>query len=216
MCLPEITLNLVSQWKQTIQIFGIEQTEIAQSFSLLTQAYSTSDRYYHNLTHIHHVLSVIDTLQIYAQDLLSIRLAAWFHDVIYDPQRHDNEQQSAEYAAELLKNLQVPVKTIETVTDLILQTKYHQGNSIDSQILLDADLAILSAPIEEYQTYASAIRQEYAWVSDANYILGRQQVLERFLQRPQIYSTPWMLEKCEKLARSQIKMEIVNNSQQLG
>jgi len=214
MCLKEITHSLFSQWKQTLQIFDVEQTAIAQSFTLITQAYCSADRHYHNLKHIHHVLSAIDTLQIYAQDLTSIRLAAWFHDIIYDTKSQDNEEQSAEYASELLKNLHIPVQNIETTANLILQTKYHQAeDDIDSQILLDADLAILAGSIEEYQAYALAIRQEYAWVSNADYIVGRQQVLQRFLQRSRIYSTALMFQTSEKLARSHLEMEISSNIQ---
>jgi predicted metal-dependent HD superfamily phosphohydrolase len=52
-----------------------------------------------------------------------------------------------------------------------------------SRSLLDADLAILNAEANQYWDYANAIRQEYAWVTDAEYRVGRQAVLEKFLQR---------------------------------
>ncbi|BAZ86821.1 hypothetical protein NIES806_30370 [Dolichospermum compactum NIES-806] len=45
----------------------------------------------------------------------------------------------------------------------------------------------------EYQAYSQAIRQEYAWVSELEYIIGRKQVLERFWQREKIYFTPLRL-----------------------
>ncbi len=64
----------------------------------------------------------------------------------------------------------------------------------DSQVLLDADLAILATNQVLYGEYAHAIRQEYSWMAEADYITGRQQVLERFLQRSRIYFTPLMSE----------------------
>lgn len=78
----------------------------------------------------------------------------------------------------------------------------------DSQVLLDADLAILATNPVQYLEYAHAIRQEYSWVAEADYITGRQQVLEKFLQRSLIYFTPLMLEFAEPSARSNIQAEI--------
>ncbi|BAZ30827.1 hypothetical protein NIES4074_32940 [Cylindrospermum sp. NIES-4074] len=199
---------LFSHWWQTLQPFSVDQIAANQAFIQIVTAYSTPSRHYHTLKHIHHILVTIDTLQAYATDLPSVQLAAWFHDVVYDTQAKDNEERSADCAGEMLKSLEIPLSKINTVTSLILQTKHHQPDDIDSQILLDADLAILAANPVEYQEYANAIRQEYAWVSETDYIKGRQQVLERFLQRQHIYSTPLMFKLAEQSARSNIRAEI--------
>ncbi|MHC5828185.1 MAG: hypothetical protein ACYT04_72910, partial [Nostoc sp.] len=53
-----------------------------------------------------------------------------------------------------------------------------------------------------------AIRQEYDWVAEADYIIGRRQVLEEFLQRSHIYFTPLMSEFAEPSARGNIQAEI--------
>ncbi|MEJ1936450.1 hypothetical protein WDZ92_40175 [Nostoc sp. NIES-2111] len=147
-------------------------------------------------------------LQAYTQDLSLVEIAAWFHDVIYDSQAQDNEEKSANYASDLLNNLDIPNSCITTVQRLILNTKHHQADDFDSQVLLDADLAILAAEAVDYQEYANAIRQEYAWVSDDEYIKGRTKVLEKFLQRQRIYFTPLMYDKSEQLARANLQMEI--------
>ncbi|MGZ7283798.1 HD domain-containing protein, partial [Streptococcus pyogenes] len=57
----------------------------------------------------------------------------------------------------------------------------------DTQVLLDADLAILGASEERYKRYAADIRKEYAWVPEADYRKGRAAVLERFLAAPRLY-----------------------------
>lgn len=103
-------------------------------------------------------------LQIYIQDLASVQLAAWFHDIVYDTHIRDNEEKSADYAVDMLNTLAIPANTFTKVKNLIMATKNHQAHDIDSQVLLDADLAILAAESVEYQKYAQAIRQEYAWV----------------------------------------------------
>lgn len=201
---------LFSNWQHTLQPFGVDQVEAEKAFNQLVAVYSTPDRHYHTLKHIHHVLSTIQILQGYTNNLAAVQIAAWFHDVVYDTQAEDNEQKSADYALELLSNLGVSESTITTVTHLILNTKDHQAvvDDYDSQVLLDADLAIFAANSVDYTEYAYAIRQEYSWVAEGEYITGRQQFLERFLQRSHIYFTPLMSEFAEPCARGNIQGEI--------
>jgi predicted metal-dependent HD superfamily phosphohydrolase len=204
------TDQLFLGWKQLLQPLDVESFTIETTFAELVAAYSRRDRYYHNLEHIHAVLSTLSTLRTQAQNWQAVQFAAWLHDVVYDSQAKDNEAKSAEYAHILLSALSVSTNTIATTIRLILNTQHHQAETtdIDSQILLDADLAILSAPPNQYQRYAQAIRQEYAWVPEPDYCRGRQQVLERFLQRPQIYCTPYMQAKLEPLARRNLGREL--------
>ncbi|MBN3925650.1 hypothetical protein [Nostoc sp. NMS4] len=210
-----LTHILFSNWQHTLQSFGVDQVAAEKAFNPLLAAYSTRDRYYHTLKHVERVLSTIEILQGYTNNLAAVQLAAWFHDVVYDSQAEDNEERSADYAFDLLSNLAISESTITTVTRLILNTKDHQAavNDYDSQVLLDADLAILATNTLEYQEYAHAIRQEYSWVTDEDYITGRQQVLERFLQRSRIYFTPLMSEFAEPSARGNIQAEIQSLSE---
>jgi len=201
---------LFSNWEHTLQPFGINQVAAEKVFTKLVAAYSTPGRHYHTLKHIHHVLSTIETLEIYTKDLAAVQLAAWFHDVIYDTQAQDNEERSADYACELLSSLGLSASIIATVTRLILNTKHHQAavDDYNSQVLLDADLTILAANPIQYQEYTHAIRQEYNYVPETEYIAGRRRVLEGFLQRERIYFTALMFEIAEQSARINIKVEI--------
>ncbi len=210
MPIENLTHILFSNWQHTLQPFGVEQVASEKVFNCLVAAYSTPSRYYHTLRHIDQVLSTIQILQGYTKNLAAVQLAAWFHDVVYDSQAQDNEERSADYALELLSNLGIPESTITTVTHLILNTKNHQAavDDCDSQVLLDADLAILATNLVQYPEYTHAIRQEYAWVAEADYIIGRRQVLEGFLQRSHIYFTPLMSEFAEPSARGNIQAEI--------
>ncbi|WP_224311672.1 MULTISPECIES: hypothetical protein [Nostocaceae] len=199
---------LYYQWQQTLQHFSVDKTSATQVFTHLIQAYSSPHRHYHTLKHISCVLQTIQTLGTYAQDLARVELAAWFHDVIYDTQAQDNEEKSSDYAGEALQSLGIPLSCITKVKRLILSTKHHQADDIDSQVLLDADLAILATNPVDYQEYAHAIRQEYAWVSETDYVQGRTRVLEKFLQRQRIYFTPLMYELAEESARANLQAEI--------
>lgn len=203
-----LTIQGDTLWQNTLKNFNVDKATANKFLNDLVVAYSHSERYYHNLTHIHHVLNTIDTLQDYTQDLSSVKLAGWLHDIVYDPKSSNNEENSAEYAGNLLRKLMISDNIITTVQELILTTKNHQANDENSQVLLDADLAILALNPVIYQEYSQAIRKEYSWVSEAEYIQGRIKVLKSFCQRERIYYTPLMLEIGEKSARYNLQQEI--------
>jgi predicted metal-dependent HD superfamily phosphohydrolase len=55
--------------------------------------------------------------------------------------------------------------------------------------------------------YAHAIRQEYAWVPEADFRTGRRRVLESFLQRERFYFTAGMRDR-EPAARQNLAAEL--------
>lgn len=204
--------NLESIWQELFLPFQVEPTLRKKLFLELVAAYSRSDRYYHNLIHIQHILSIASMLESFAENFPAIKMAAWFHDAIYDSQANNNEEKSAEYADDSLKKINIPTATINLVVRMILNTKNHATtlDDIDSQILLDADLSILASETSEYKTYAQAIRLEYSWVADAEYRIGRKRVLQSFLQRDRIYFTDQAFQMLELKARKNIKAELSN------
>jgi len=202
--------TLKSSWETLLQPFKVEPELGKKVFFDLVTAYSSAERFYHNLEHIYQVLETIEQMRSLSLNLPSIQLAAWFHDVFYDPKAKNNEEKSAEYAESALNSLKISKPTIVRVKSLILSTKNHltSTSDTDSQILVDADLAILGSAQWDYQAYAQAIRQEYSWISDAEYRVGRKQVLQNFLQRERLYLTPYLFTKLEEQARQNLQTEI--------
>jgi predicted metal-dependent HD superfamily phosphohydrolase len=202
--------TLKSRWENLLQALRVEPGLGQEVFFELVTAYSSANRFYHNLEHIRQVLETIEQMHSLSMNFKLIQLAAWFHDVIYDPKSKNNEEKSVEYAEAALNSLKIPKTKIETVTKLILSTKTHQAlpTDIDSQILVDADLAILGSSESEYQVYAQAIRQEYSWIPDPDYRVGRKQVLQRFLQREKIYLTYELFTTLEEKARQNLQAEV--------
>jgi predicted metal-dependent HD superfamily phosphohydrolase len=208
---------LKSNWNSLLQPFEVDSRVMQKVFLDLVTAYSSAGRFYHTLEHIQQMLDTIEQMRKpspiqapLAIDFPTIQLAAWFHDVIYDPRAKDNEEKSAEYAASALNQLQVPITTIDRIKALILNTKTHQAapTDLDSQVLLDSDLAILGASELEYRVYAQAIRQEYAWVPDPVYRTERKQVLQSFLQQRRLYFTEQMFVRLEERAKRNLQAEI--------
>ena len=160
-------LALKSSWKALLQQFEVSPKACCQLLLDLVQAYSSGNRFYHTLEHVQAVLNSIEFLKQDTSNLPALQFAAWFHDVIYDTRAKDNEEKSAAYAVTALNQLGIPSNIIDDVAQIILDTKHHQpsGNNRDSQIFLDADLAILGAEEAEYRFYAQKIQREYSWLS---------------------------------------------------
>jgi len=154
-------------------------------------AWSEPHRRYHDLAHLAAVLGLVDVLAEAATDPTAVRLAAWYHDVAYDPQRGDNEQVSAARARIGLLGL-VDDATVAEVERLVLLTAGHDPAPDDANgaVLCDADLAVLAGPPEAYVGYASAVREEYGHLSDAEFTAGRIAVLEHLLALPALFRTP--------------------------
>jgi predicted metal-dependent HD superfamily phosphohydrolase len=201
---------LLKNWRLLLQSFDVELESCDRTFACLVANYSEPNRYYHTLEHIDRVLETIQFLERQTKHLTDVRLAAWFHDLVYDSQVSDNEEKSADYARNLLQSLSIPSSVIDNVVRLILITKHHQVSErdFDGRVLVDADLAILSCDRESYWKYARAIRQEYKWVSEERYLVERKRVLEKFLQRKSIYFTSLMLKQAEQAARANLEIEI--------
>lgn len=211
-CSPDLVTKLSESWRRLCHLLGAIDRTIDLVFQDLCRVYSTDDRPYHNLTHIDRVLKLIGECKASEIDRESLQFVAWFHDAIYNPKASDNEAKSGEYAAIKLAELGINPEKIDRVVSLILYTQLHQAptDDLEAQILLDADLAIFGSEPSDYQTYALAIRREYAWLSESEYHAGRRRVLEQFLQRDRLYCLELYYAKFERQARENIHLELVN------
>lgn len=198
--------------------YGVEAPKADLAFSELAAHYEEDGRHYHTLAHIQNVLTAVEELHALARDMGAIKLAAWYHDVIYDPLAVDNEARSARFAGHSLAGLGLAEETIQTVCRLILATQTHQAEAddVDCQILLDADLATFGSDWGQQEEIAQAIRQEFAAVPDDLYRAGRRQVLEKFLQRDRLYLTEPMFAAHEENARQNIRQALAALAEESG
>jgi predicted metal-dependent HD superfamily phosphohydrolase len=178
----------------------------------MARAYREPHRHYHTLDHIAALLELLDRHGVGAVDPDALRLAILFHDVVYDPTRHDNEQASAALAAEWLTRLGFPHALGAKVARCIMATRHDQppeaSGDADLALLLDLDLSILASAPADYRAYADAVRLEYAFVPGHLYRAGRQRVLEGFLARERIYLTDRLRVSWEQRARINLAAEI--------
>ncbi|MFD5297595.1 hypothetical protein ACFWJU_20590 [Streptomyces mutabilis] len=167
-------------------------------------------RRYHTLTHLAAVLDHVDVLEEHADDPDVVRLAAWFHDAVYLPDRSENEERSARLAERALPEAGVPAGKTAEVARLVRLTVTHSpdGDDRDGQVLCDADLAILASPPSAYAAYTAAVRQEYHFVPDDAFREGRAAILRQLLDLPRLFHTPHGRREWEATARYNLTGEL--------
>jgi predicted metal-dependent HD superfamily phosphohydrolase len=184
--------------------------DVAGVGSRLLGRWAEPHRGYHDLRHLAEVLARVDQLAAYALDLPTVRLAAWFHDAIYDPAAPDNEERAAAYAESTLPRIDVAPLLIAQVARLVRLTATHQpaDGDADGAVLCDADLAVLASPPERYRSYVEGVRREHAHVDDAAFATGRAAVLRTLLGRPWLFATEHGHTHWEEQARANVSAEL--------
>ena len=172
----------------------------------LIAAYTAPGRHYHNLGHIEDCLGAlagVKGLTATERDILTE--AIWWHDVVYDPARSDNEERSAQLA-----EAHVRPDIVEEVARLIRLTKTHHVEPGDrlGGILISIDLSTLGAEPARYDAYSAAIRQEFIHVPEADYRAGRARVLQQFAARPVLFPDAGFAAKYDRKARENLAREL--------
>ncbi|MFJ4282727.1 hypothetical protein [Streptomyces massasporeus] len=177
--------------------------------ALLTR-WQEPQRRYHTVEHLTAVLDRVDELERYARDPDVVRLAAWFHDAVYLPDRSENEERSARLAERALAEAGVPDEKTAEVARLVRLTVTHDpsDDDPDGQVLCDADLAILASPPSAYAAYTTAVREEYHFVPSDAFREGRATILRQLLDLPHLFRTPHGATHWEATARYNLTAEL--------
>ena len=194
----------------------ISPKQIDRLWQDIVTRYGEPQRAYHTLNHIEQLLVQLENINHILSEPHITALALYYHDVIYDPTRSDNELRSAEFATDTLSPYLSP-EQYQQIHALIMMTANHQIDTLvasdkynDAAYLLDMDLSILGAPWTAYEQYAKAIRQEYKHVAADNYRDGRTAVLQGLLAHPKLYLTDHYYNQLETQARDNIKRELTS------
>ena len=174
----------------------------------LMTAWSEPHRHYHDQRHLRECLALWTRWRDQGERAGEVAIALWFHDAIYDPQAPvsgTNELNSAAWAARLLVCAGADSDTAQRVHELVMATQHDApaalGSSPDARLLVDIDLSILGSPAERFERYDQDVRKEYAWVPGFRYQEARAQVLQSFLDRPQLYHSEHAIALLEAQAR---------------
>lgn len=180
-------------------------------------------RPYHSMIHLAQMLDQLsiykkycDKDKNYVKPNENLRLAIFLHDYVYDvspkdtaPERNETNSATVVLEWDKLRLLNISISAI-TVYNLIKATAHNEqcdDLTNEEKLIADLDLSILGTT---YNTYAKAIREEYAVYSDEEYKKGRLAFLSSLLEKKHIFHLNFFRNRFEKQARKNISQEIAN------
>jgi len=193
---------------------------VASSYGLDSAPFRT----YHNLNHLafmfHHLdllkhkhglaklFDYSDSKPIYSLDFeyQFLKLAIFYHDVVYNVGCDSNELNSAN-----LLSQSFPSPYADYPASMILATRYHDPSSNPTQqLLLDLDLLVFSGPWDEYVIRQQSVVKEFLYenFSEDSLVKGRTEFLEHLLMRSVIYGNQKVNRLYEVEARVNISKEL--------
>ncbi len=184
-------IDLQAEWVRLCGALNIEATAGAQVWTQLAAAYGEPHRHYHTLDHINAVVANGRRLHDRFTQPDLVLLALFFHDIVYDPARRDNETLSADVLERWLGD-HVAADALAWCRRAIEATASHAARGeADIDLLLDIDMAILGAPRDAYLLYAENVAREYLPVYGLEtYAAGRAKLfLEPTLAHGRLFLT---------------------------
>ncbi|OKJ11917.1 hypothetical protein AMK19_13970 [Kitasatospora sp. CB01950] len=204
-----MTASLSERWHALLTRCGATVDPVPYARDLLAR-WAEPQRRYHTTDHLRAVLDRIDELADHADDPDAVRLAAWFHDAVYRPDRSENEERSAALACRALREAGLPEPVVHEVARLVRLTATHHPAPGDrnGEVLCDADLAVLGSPPDRYAAYTAAVRDEYSFVPPDAFREGRTAILHHLLALPALYRTPEAHDRYDAQARANMQREL--------
>lgn len=204
--------HLKNRFLKLLDSLSIPDPQAHKLAKRVIEAYNYSDRHYHGLRHIQHCLEELDRLP---RDLnvnkQKIELAIWYHDLIYDPKKSDNEEKSAFcFQSDFKEHLDE--KDLSQIFEMIMASK-HQGchnDGLDLDLFLDIDMSVLGQPESDFMDYEMAIRAEYKSIPKWLFFYSRKRFFKKLL-KSRIYRTQNFYERYEAQARKNISRLLRQN-----
>lgn len=187
--------------------------EAQAAFDEVVGRHREPHRRYHTVRHVTWVVRHIHHLASSEQvdDIDAVVAAAFFHDAVYDATASDNEEQSAALAERVLVDLGWSPARAGRVGSLVRATAQHESSEdAGTNVLVDADLAVLGSEPAAYEAYVVGVRAEYGHVDHDAWRVGRGAVLHGLLDRAPLYATAAGRARWEARARANVAAELAS------
>ncbi len=189
--------------------YTANESLINELWAEVEKNHSNKKRYYHTLQHLDNLLVQLTEVKQEIHNWNAVLFTLYYHDIIYNSLKSDNEEKSAELAEKRMKEISVPIEIINLCKEQILATKSHiQSTSSDTNYFTDSDLSILGQSWELYLSYSKNVRSEYCIYPDIVYNAGRKKILNYFLAMERIFKTNFFYDKFEAQAKQNLLKEI--------
>lgn len=152
----------------------------------IVKRWNEPHRFYHNIDHLNFLVDTFrqmyDNSEITAEEMSTLILVAFFHDVIYDPKRDDNEAKSVDYFRKSCEDGSMKTGFADQVMNMILDTSYRiEPKDKLSKIFWKADNSVLGLPVNKLIEVEHKIFQEFQFAPYDKYRKGRIEFLESSL-----------------------------------
>ncbi|GGD42452.1 hypothetical protein GCM10011514_03050 [Emticicia aquatilis] len=186
-----------------------DESLVSKFWSEIEENYTNRKRYYHTLEHLENLFQMLTPIKTKIKDWDTLLFTLFYHDVIYNATKSDNEEKSAELAIVRMQTIGIEKSQIEQCKAQILATKKHLPNAnSDTNYFTDADLSVLGQDWETYINYYKNVRKEYAIYPNIIYNTGRKKVLKHFLAMDSIYKTDYFYQEFEQKAKENLAREL--------
>lgn len=217
-------ITLFNTWSKIINADNsLDKINARKMYDALIIEYSHESREHHNTKHIEHVLRKLEelfTIYTFTQHEMDICImAAFYHDVVYNPVKPDtviisDEYQSAKYAERSMKLIGFSEDFITEVKSLIMLSEMHvvnediEINALLQKVFIDSDMAILGEDPFLYNQYSDGVIEEYKEIDHETFILGRKNFLVKLSKHKSIFFTEYMNQLYNDQAHANIESEI--------
>ena len=164
--------------------------KIKADSKMLLDMWNEPHRHYHSLNHYIDINNMIN--EDYANGKIKeveyekLLLTNLFHDIIYNPTRADNEQQSADFFISLCTEKEN--SAIKEIKCAILDTASHKASIPLSEKFNKYDMNIVERGYEQLLEWEKGIHEEYKMFGD-KYKEGRLHFLNTLLDKYPLNST---------------------------
>lgn len=177
-------MKFIKENKNTLESYWKKCSNDELFYQTLIYMYGESHRFYHTCEHLLKMFYLLDelNLSLSRRDMKKIYFAIFFHDLVYDPKLHNNEEKSSEAWIVYSEVNKIDADLCLEINEMILATKRHvKTKSFITNLFLDLDLSILGSSTDDFNKYEESIRKEYNFVPFEIYDTERRKVMSKFV-----------------------------------
>lgn len=212
-------LKLIEEYLDSLSSFkmnhNFKRSKFLAYYNIINSKYNESHRFYHNLDHIELMLDEYERYS-YSENLMKdydkicTLFSIWFHDIIYNPSKTNNEKESVNEFKKFLKYVGLNTLFLKDVSHCIMATQHiNPPSAFLPSLVCDLDLYKL-ADSKLNKRISNNVRKEFSHLSDKEWLEGRKLFLEFMLKKDSIFSLFSFIDKFEILARNNMSKELEN------
>lgn len=214
------SLTIHKVWLGLTETLNVDSETSASIFADITAKYSGLHRAHVSLYHLTEMLGDLErrygllpqhVQQGIAPHLDAVKLAVFFHDIIYTPGAKDNKEKSQAYVHAALSKMKVPAETAKVVSYLISITDYPNVSPITfwhkplAVIMHDLDFGVFAEGKQRFFEYDDDVRFEHGQPGSAAFADDRVSFLKKLLDG-KLFHSPLYTPDDEHQARKNITM----------